>query len=188
MSTPDGKGLVDCEPGLGRNPGPGITIGRMQPAAPKVERERRIGNRIGPAADPASSFKDGEREPRRCKPRGGADSGGARTDDDDISRSSVPREGMRAPCELICHANLDAMRTERKNTRRTRKIAETASRSCYETRLLARLELKRVGYAVLSTEGTADQTRCEFSRRTLWDHVSETEIDPRRCGRGRLRH
>ena len=62
---------------------------------------------------------------------------------------------MRAPCELICYANLDAMRTERKNTRRTRKIAETASRSCYETRLLARLELERVGYAVLSTEGTA---------------------------------
>jgi hypothetical protein len=27
----------------------------------------------------------------------------------------------------------------------------------------------------------------EFSRTTLWDHMSETEIDPRRCGRGRLR-
>ena len=45
------------------------------------------------------------------------------------SRSSVPRESVRAPCELICHANLHAIRTGRKNTRRTRKIAETASRS-----------------------------------------------------------
>src|ERR1019366_2055869 len=39
-----------------------------------------------------------------------------------------------------------------------------------------------------STEGTAGSGRCDFSRRTLWDRVSETEIDPRRCGRGRLRH
>ena len=84
MSAPGGESPVDCEPGLGRNPGPWITIGRMQPAAPEIERKRRIGNRIGPAADPASSFKDGERDPRRCEPRGGANSGGARADDDDL--------------------------------------------------------------------------------------------------------
>ena len=35
------------------------------------------------------------------------------------------------------------------------KTAETASRSCYETRLLTHLGLERVGYAVLSTEGRA---------------------------------
>jgi len=47
------------------------------------------------------------------------------------------------------------MHTGRKSTRHTRKTAETASRSCYEARLLPRLGLKRVGYAVLSIEGTA---------------------------------
>ena len=56
----------------------------MQPAAPEIERKRRIGNRIGPAADPASSFKHGERDPRRCEPCGSADSGGARPDDNDL--------------------------------------------------------------------------------------------------------
>ena len=50
---------------LGRNPGPGIAISRMQPAAPEIERKRRIGNRIGPAADPASSFNDHEGDPCR---------------------------------------------------------------------------------------------------------------------------
>jgi hypothetical protein len=123
----------------------------MQPAAPETERKRCISNRIGPAADPASSFKDGERDLRRCKPRGGADSGGARTDDDDLEIVCAARKhegSMRIdlPCQFS---------TERKNTRRTRKIAETASRSCYKTRLLARLELERVGYAVRSTKGTA---------------------------------
>ena len=84
LSTPAGNGLVDCEPGLGRNLSPWISIGRMQPAAPEIERKRRIGTRIGPAADPVSSFKDGERDPRRCKPHGGANSGGARTNDNDL--------------------------------------------------------------------------------------------------------
>jgi hypothetical protein len=35
LSAAGGNGLVNCEPGLSRNPGPGITISRMQPAAPE---------------------------------------------------------------------------------------------------------------------------------------------------------
>ena len=77
----------------------------MQPAAPEIERKRRIGNRIGPAADPVSSFKDGERDPRRSKPHGGAKSGGARTDDNDLEIVCAARK-HEAPFELICHANL----------------------------------------------------------------------------------
>src|ERR1019366_9280126 len=84
LSVPGGESPVDREPGVGGNPGPWITIGRMQPAAPEIERERRISHRIGPAANPASSFKDGERDLRLCKPGGGAKSGGARTGDDDL--------------------------------------------------------------------------------------------------------
>jgi hypothetical protein len=75
-----------------------------QPAAPEIERKRCIGHRIGPAADPASSFKDGERDPRRCKPHGGADSGGARSDDDDLKIVCAARKhegSMRIdlPCQ-----------------------------------------------------------------------------------------
>src|SRR3977135_4338253 len=40
LSAPGGESPVDCEPGLGRNPGPWIMIGRMQPAAPEIERKR----------------------------------------------------------------------------------------------------------------------------------------------------
>ena len=54
------------------------------------------------------------------------------------------------------HANFKSRYARpKKNTRCPLKIAETASRSCYETRLLARLDLERVGYAVRSTKGTA---------------------------------
>jgi hypothetical protein len=76
----------------------------MQPAAPEIERKRRIGNRIGPATDPASNFKDGERDPRRCKLRGGADSGGARTDDHDFE---IVFSAARHECSfrLVRHAN-----------------------------------------------------------------------------------
>ena len=56
----------------------------MQPAAPKIERKRRIGTRIGPAADPVSSLKDREGDFRRGKPQGSAKSCGARPDDDDL--------------------------------------------------------------------------------------------------------
>ena len=113
LSAPGGKRPVDCEPGLGRDPGPGIAIGRMQPAAPEIEWKRRVSNRIGPAADPASSFKDGERDPRRCKPRGGADSGGARTDDDDLEIVCDARkhEGSKR-IDLRCQLRRDAHGTK----------------------------------------------------------------------------
>jgi hypothetical protein len=88
----------------------------MQPAAPEIERKRRIiGNRIGPSADPASSFKDREGDPCRCELCGGADSGGSRTDDGDLESVCASRKHAGAPCKLICHANLDRIRTERNN-------------------------------------------------------------------------
>src|SRR6202023_2798283 len=105
LSTPRGWSSVDREPGLGRNPGPGITISRMQPAAPEIERKRRIGDRIGPAADPASSFNDHEGDPCRCEPCGGADSGGSRTDDNDLesvcaaTKHAGPLQ-INRPCQL----------------------------------------------------------------------------------------
>ena|ERR1700724_665704 len=85
----------------------------MQPAASEIERKRRTGNRIGSAADPASSIKDGERNPRRRKPHGGADSGGARTDDNDLEivcaarkhkgsiRIDLPRQPDQAPVRVF---------------------------------------------------------------------------------------
>jgi len=76
----------------------------MQPAAPEIERKRHIGNRIGPAADPASSFKDREGDPFRCELCGGADSGGARPDDNDLE---IVFAAARHECSfrLVRHAN-----------------------------------------------------------------------------------
>jgi hypothetical protein len=101
----------------------------MQPAAPEIDRKRRICNRIGPAADPVSSFKDTERDPRRCKPHGGADSGGARPDDNDLEIVCAARKhegSMRI--DLACQPRRDMHGTKE----HTPLIAETASRSCYE--------------------------------------------------------
>jgi hypothetical protein len=72
---------------------------------PEIERKRPISNRIGPAADPPSSFKHGKRDPRRCKAHGGADAGGALPDYNDLEIVFAARKhetSMRIdlPCQL----------------------------------------------------------------------------------------
>jgi hypothetical protein len=65
---------------------------------------------MGPAADPVTSFKDGESDPRRCKPHGGADSGGARPDDNDLEIVFAARKhetSMRF--DLICQPRRDTL-------------------------------------------------------------------------------
>src|ERR1700730_16290141 len=78
----------------------------MQPAAPEIERKRRIiGNRIGPSADPASSFKDHEGDPSRCELCGGADPARSCPDDGDLESVCAAKKHagsmqINLPCQL----------------------------------------------------------------------------------------
>jgi hypothetical protein len=64
----------------------------MQPAAPEIERKRRISKSIGRLPTPAPRFKNGKGDPRRSKPRGSAESGGAGTDDNNLEIGRAARK------------------------------------------------------------------------------------------------
>jgi hypothetical protein len=67
---------------------------------------------MAPAPHPVSRFKNGERDPRRCKSRGGTDSSGARSDYDhvEIVYAAAKHEGSFR-IDPTCWS-LDAVRAE----------------------------------------------------------------------------
>lgn len=100
LRAPSGSGLVDGESGLGSDPGPRVTICRMQPSTPKVEGIRPLGKRVRPAADPLSSLEDDEGNPAAAR-LAAAPSPAAPAPMTTISGSSEPRKIMKGLLEPI---------------------------------------------------------------------------------------
>ena len=105
-----------------------------------------------------------------------------------MHRSSLPLSPSRGSTSLAVSPLSSRRRTDRKSTHRTRKAAQTASRFYYEANCWPAFDLRgRLRGAVYGRHSWIGP-RSEFSRKPRQHHVSKSDIDPRCCGRRRLRH